>query len=201
MKSISNLILALGIISISLSACSEEETTPTPTEPTYKNLKTYEARLLGGQTNNSLGSFYSTSEDSIYFTNSADSNQSKIDLIYYFGLNSGDSSVIASPKDAVFNNTNDQNPHVKVKTWTVKNNTTFLKLGLSPSAFMALKNDSLFKSDLDSNVVATKITKLKIGDVVGFKTQAGKYGAYHVKAINNTTALTRSITIDIKIQE
>lgn len=201
MKSISNLILGIGMISISLMACSEEETTPTPTGPTYKSLMSYEARLLGGQTNSSLGSFYSTTEDSVYFTNSADSNQSKIDLIYYFGLNSGDSSVIASPKDAVFNNTNDQNPHVKVKTWTVKNNTTFLKLDLSPSEFMALKNDSLFQSDLDSNVVATKITKLKVGDVVGFKTQTGKYGAYHVRAINNNTALTRSITLDLKVQE
>lgn len=201
MKKYFKSVLALSFSIVLFSSCSEEETIPAPTGPSYKNLLSYEAKLLGGQTNSSLGSFYSVSQDSIYFTSKADSNQSKIDFIYYFGLGSGDSSVIASPKDIVFNNTPDQNPHPVVKNWTVKNNTTFLKLNISPTVFAALRNDSLFQADLDSNVVATKITKLKIGDVIGFKTQLGKFGAYHVRAINNATALSRSITVDVKVQE
>lgn len=193
------LILSLGLIT--LNSCTKEEENTKNTGPTYTTLAVYDVRLLGGQTNASLGSFYSTSEDSIYFTSAAGLNQSKIDFIYYFGSQTGDSSVIASPNDAVFNNPDDQNPHKSVKTWTVKNNTTFLKLSISESAFVNMVNDSILVNDLDSNVTATKITKLKIGDVVGFKTAAGKLGAYRVRAINNVDAVSRAITVDVKVQQ
>lgn len=193
------LILSLGLIT--LNSCTKEEDNTKNTGPTYTTLAVYDVRLLGGQTNASLGSFYSTSEDSIYFTSAAGLNQSKIDFIYYFGSQTGDSSVIASPNDAVFNNPDDQNPHKSVKTWTVKNNTTFLKLSISESAFVNMVNDSILVNDLDSNVTATKITKLKIGDVVGFKTATGKLGAYRVRAINNVDAVSRAITVDVKVQQ
>lgn len=193
------LMMSLGIIT--LSSCTKEEDDTKITGPSYTTLAVYDVRLLGGQTNASLGSFYSTTEDSIYFTTAAGLNQSKIDFIYYFGSQTGDSSVIASPKDVVFNNPDDQNPHKSVKTWTVKNNTTFLKLAITESAFTNMVNDSILVNDLDSNVTATKITKLKIGDVVGFKTAAGKLGAYRVRAINNVDAISRAITVDVKVQQ
>jgi hypothetical protein len=196
-------LLFLAITSTVLVSCTKEDDDSTPKGPSYNAITSYEVNLLGGQTNASIGSFYSTTEDSIYFTNTAGLtvNQPKIDLIYYFGSQTGDSSVIAGPKDAVFNNPDDQNPHKTVKAWTVKNNTTFLKLNISPATFMSLSNDSLFVNDLDSNVTATKITKLNVGDIIGFKTQAGKLGAYHVRSINNTDAISRAITIDVKVQE
>jgi hypothetical protein len=204
MKKSVKTLLMISLSSTLFIACTkEEDNDSTPKTITYGNLLVSEVNLLGGQTNASIGSFYSCTEDSIYFTNTAGLtlNQGKIDLVYYFGSQTGDSSVIASPKDVVFTNTDDQNPHKSIKTWTTKNNTTFLKLNISPMAFMALKNDSLFLNDLDSNVTATKITKLKVGDVVGFKTQAGKFGAYHVREINNTDAISRAIVIDVKVQE
>lgn len=200
MKNLFKPVLFLSISSILLISCTKEED-PKPTGPTYKNLVSYEAKIMGGQTNSTLGSFYSISEDSVYFKAGADLNPEKIDFIYYFGLNSGDSSVITAPSDPVFNLPSDQTPFTSVKSWTVKNNTNFLKLSLSTNTFAAMKNDSLLGTELDSNVVATKITKLKIGDIVGFKTAAGKLGAYQVKAINNSNALVRSITIDVKVQE
>lgn len=203
MKRYFKILLMVTLSSTILIACTEEEEVKTPTGPTYTTLASYEVKLLGGQTNNTLGSFYSTSEDSIYFTTGAGLtiNQPKIDFIYYFGSQTNDSSVIASPKDAVFNNPDDQNPHKTVKTWTVKNNTLFLKLNTTAAAFINMTNDSLLINELDSNVTATKITKLKVGDVVGFKTAAGKLGAYHVRAINNTDAISRAITVDVKVQE
>ncbi len=203
MKRYFKTLLLISLSSSAFVACTEEEDVKTPTGPTYTTLASYEVKLLGGQTNSTLGSFYSTSEDSIYFTTGAGLtiNQPKIDFIYYFGSQTNDSSVIASPKDAVFNNPDDQNPHKTVKTWTVKNNTLFLKLNTSAAAFMNMTNDSLLVNDLDSNVTATKITKLKVGDVIGFKTVTGKLGAYHVRAINNTDAISRAITIDVKVQE
>lgn len=196
-------LVFITLSSTILVSCTDEEDGKVPTGPSYTTLASYDVRLLGGQTNSSLGSFYSTTEDSIYFTTAAGLtvNQSKIDLIYYFGSQTGDSSVIASPKDAVFNNPDDQNPHKTVKTWTVKNNTLFLKLGIDAAMFINMVNDSLLINELDSNVTATKVTKLKIGDVVGFKTAAGKLGAYHVRAINNVDAISRAITVDVKVQQ
>ena len=193
----------ISLSSSMLVACTEEEDSKTPTGPVYTTLASYELKLLGAQTNSSLGSFYSTSEDSIYFTAGAGLiiNQPKIDFIYYFGSQTNDSSVIASPKDAEFNKTDDQNPHKSIKSWTNKNNTLFLKLNTSASAFFNMTNDSLLINELDSNVTATKITKLKVGDVVGFKTVTGKLGAYHVRAINNVDAISRAITVDVKVQE
>lgn len=200
MKKYFNQILSLSISSILLVSCSAEDE-KTPSVPTYGNLVSFEANILGGQSNNSIGSFYSISEDSVYLKSAADANPGKIDLIYYFGLSSGDSSVLCAATDPVFNLPSDQTPFTSVKNWTVKNNTNFLKLSVSENKFNSLSNDSLLLADLDSNVTATKISKLTIGDVVGFKTAAGKLGIYRVKAINNTNALTRSITIDLKVQE
>lgn len=196
-------LVFITLSSIVLVSCTDEDDEKLPTGPTYTTLASYDVRLLGGQTNSSLGSFYSTTEDSIYFTSTAGltNNQVKIDFIYYFGSQTGDSSVIASPKDAVFNNPDDQNPHKTVKTWTVKNNTLFLKLGIDAATFTNMRNDSLLINELDSNVTATKITKLKVGDVVGFKTSTGKLGAYLVRAINNVDALSRAITVDVKVQQ
>lgn len=201
MKKYLKTFLFLSISSTVLISCTKEEDKG-PTGPVYTSLVSYEVNILGAQTNGNIGSFYSISEDSIYLKAGADSNPAKIDLIYYFGNNAeGDSSVITSPSDPVFNLPSDQTPFTSVKNWTIKNNTTFLRLNVTPNEFISLKNDSLFINDLDSNVIATKINKLQVGDVVGFKTTLGKFGAYHVKAINNTNALTRSITIDLKIQE
>ncbi len=203
MKRYIKTLLMVSLSSSIFVACTEEDDTKTPTGPVYTTLASYEVKLLGGQTNSSLGSFYATSEDSIYFTAGAGLtiNQPKIDFIYYFGSQTNDSSVIASPNDVVFNKPDDQNPHKTVKTWTIKNNTLFLKLNTSPSAFINMMNDSLLINELDSNVTATKITKLKVGDVVGFKTVTGKLGAYHVRAINNVDAISRAITVDVKVQE
>lgn len=200
MKKYFKTLLFLSLSSTLFVACSKEEEKG-PTGPVYTSLVSSEVIILGGQTNSSYGSFYSISEDSVYLKANADLFPAKIDLIYYFGLNSGDSSVITSPNDGVFNLPSDQTPFPSVKSWATKNNTTFLALDINYLEFNALTNDSLFINDLDSNVTATKITKLMVGDVVGFKTASGKFGAYCVKAINNTNALTRAITIDIKVQE
>lgn len=200
MKNIYKPILLISIVSTLFISCAKEEV-KAPTGPVYTALISHSMNVLGAQTNLNIGSFYSTAYDSVFFRAQADTNQSKIDLIYYFASQSTDSFVIASPKNSIFNASTDQNPQVNVKTWTVKNNTTFLKLNISPSTFNNLTTDSLFQNDLDSNVVATNALDLKIGDVIGFKTATGKLGAFHVRARNFGTALTRSMTIDVKIQQ
>lgn len=200
MKKTAIKLFSLLAISSVLVACTEEET-PAPTGPVYKDLESFQANLLGGQTNPNLGSFYSVSEDSIYFTARANQKQSFIDLIYYFGSQTNDSSVIASPSDPVFNNVQDQNPHFSVKSWTVKNNTTFLTTDLTPSEFIALSNDSLLSAEMSGTLTATKVTKLQVGDVVGFKMANGRLGIFHVSDLNNVNGLTRAITIDVKVQK
>lgn len=193
--------LLFSFSAIVLSACSEEEEPKGPSGPVYTELKTYSSITLGSQVNAALGSFYSVSEDSIYFTAGANLNTSKIDFIFYYDTQNTDTFVIASPKDPIFGLPDDQVPHKSVKGWAIKNNTTFLKLSIDGNTFNGLKNDSLLQNDLDSNVVETNIPVLKVGDVVGFKTELGKLGIYHVKAINNTSSTTRSITFDVKVQQ
>ncbi len=201
MKKYFKSILFLSLSSTLFISCSKDEEKG-PTGPVYTNLVSSEVIILGGQTNSSYGSFYSISEDSVYLKANADLNPAKIDFIYCFLSNvAGDSSIITAPSDPIFNLPSDQTPFLSVKNWAVKNNTTFLQLDINSLEFNALTNDSLFINDLDSNVIATKSTKLMVGDVVGFKTASGKFGAYCVKAINNTNVQTRSITLDLKIQE
>ncbi len=188
-------------LSVFIVSCSENDEVPEPKGPVYVDLVTYQAKLLGGQTNPSLGSFYSVSEDSIYLTSRANVKQEYIDLIYYFGSQTGDSSVIASPSDIVFNNVQDQNPHFAVKSWTDRNVTSFLKLNINQSTFNGLGNDSILQANLTDTTLLSKATKLKVGQVYGFKLETGKLGMFYVKEIDNTNALTRSITIDIKVQK
>ncbi len=83
----------------------------------------------------------------------------------------------------------------------MKNNTTFLATDLTEAEFIALANDSMLTADMSGTLTATKAAKLIEGDVIGFKLSNGRLGLFHVKDIENNNALTRAITIDIKVQK
>ncbi len=198
------LLLSLMAVSVLIfSACSEDEDEPQPSGPNYAEVNTYTARLLGGQSNSTLGSFYSTSEDSVYFTSRAAEKQEMIDFIFYFGGQSTDSSTIASPSDVVFQNPNETNPHPSVRGWIQNNATTFKATPFSASQFINTLNDSLIIQGYDSTLTTslTKTTRLKAGEVYAFKTQAGKKGLFHVSAISGDAATNRAVTINVKVQK
>ncbi len=202
MKKNFKLLLFIGLaISVGFTSCSEEEeTTPTPTPVTYGQINTYSARLLGGQTTDSAGSFFSTSSGFVIRSVDAGASttlQGSIDLVYFYG--STNLASIGAPNDATValahaNNTTLQN-------WTIKNNTKFVATALTPATFTASLNDSLIKSIDTATISATLVPQLTVGKVVAFKTAAGKYGLYHVAAIEGTDGTNRTITIDVKVQK
>lgn len=194
------IIVASGCVL--LSACSKnDDKDNTPKGPVYTAVNSYEVRVLGSQTNLTTGSFYSTTEDSVYLKDRAGEKSQKVDLVYYFYGPSGDSSALAAPADPIFSSSGEQYPHPTVKTWTKRNATRFIKTGVSLTEFAAISNDSIFQAYADSSFIATKMVKLQTDDIIAFKTEAGKIGMYRVRAINLADAVSRAITIDVKISK
>lgn len=202
MKKNFKLLLLVGLaVSIGFTSCSEdEETTPTPTPVTYGQINTYSAKLLGGQNNATLGSFFSTSTGTVIGSVDAGASttlQSSVDLVYFFGTTNGAS--IGAPNDATVATAHTGS--TSLPNWTIKNATKFVATSLTPANFIASMNDSLIKTIDTATISATLVPQLTVGKIVAFKTAAGKYGIYHVAAIGGTTGSDREITIDVKVQK
>jgi hypothetical protein len=203
MKKNFKLLLLVGLaVSIGFTSCTddEEDVTPTPTLVTYGQINTYSAKLMGGQTTSSAGSFFSTSTGLVISSVDAGASttiQSSIDLVYFYG--SSNLATIGAPNDATVGVAHANN--TSLGNWTVKNATKFVATNLTPANFIASSNDSLIKTIDTSTVSASLIPQLTVGKIVAFKTAAGKYGLYHVAAIAGTDGTNRTITIDVKVQK
>lgn len=201
MKKNLKLFLLVGLVaSVGFTSCSEDEETVTPTPTTYGSINSYSAKLLGGQNNLTIGSFFATDSGSVISSTAASASvatQGRIDLVYFYGTSNQAS--IGAPNDTVVAVAH--NGSTSLPNWTTKNATKFYATSLSASAFTSSNNDSLIKS-IDATLYTSSLTNmLTVGKVVAFKTAAGKYGLYHVSAIGGTTGSDRSITIDVKVQK
>lgn len=165
-------------------------------------ISTYSARILGAQFNNTVGSFLSTSNGTVYSKTDAKTNASLIDFVYsYRGGNM--LAFIAAPSDTII----DKTVNIKAESWSVYNSTMFKASTLSATDFDAIANDGMF-SDV-TGFTGTKALNLAVGNVVYFKTAAGKLGVFKVKSINKGTSgmddiqkhQSGSIDIDVKVQK
>ncbi len=206
MKKITLSFLALLSIAIVYSSCSEDEKEPTPSGPQYGEVSSFGTVVLKGRNNpSSLAglSFLDASTGSTFTIDSATEVQNKVDMVYYFGSTSGDSTTIASPNATVFANpiTSD-NPWEQLLAWTVKNDTKFKVItdSVTHTEVDDALNDSLILK-YANNLTSSSITKLELDDIVVFKTATGKKGIYVVESIDGTNALSRSVTIAVKIQK
>lgn len=158
---------------------------------------TYSAKLLGGQSNATQGSFFNSSEGLVYNQANAKTNSGKVDILYFYGATN--MATIASPDDAdaatIYNNSS-----TGIQTWTTKNATKFKATTVTATEF-----DGITAKD-DSKIVAaaagaadTKSNKLASGSVFAFVTAAGKKGLIKVTAVSGTQ--DGSITIDVKVQK
>lgn len=202
MKKNIKLFLLVGLaISIGFTSCTEdEEITPTPTPVTYGQINSYTAKMLGGQLNATLGSFFSTSTGTVVSSVDAGASttlQSSVDLVYFYGTNN--KATIGAPNDDTVALAH--SGRTTLTNWTIKNATKFVATSLTPANFVASLNDSLIKTIDSTTITASYIPQLTVGKVVAFKTAAGKYGLYHVSAIEGTTGADRSITINVKVQK
>ncbi|PKP52037.1 MAG: hypothetical protein CVT92_10820 [Bacteroidetes bacterium HGW-Bacteroidetes-1] len=122
-----------------------------------------------GSFNDAVGSFYSTSTEEVFTVSGAFDNQAKVDIIFFKGVTYV--NALAAPDDADVNTTI---PTFQLNTWTTKNQTRFIKSEMTAAAFDAIGTTYDFP---DFGVAASsKATLLVNGDVVYFKTQAGKRG-------------------------
>ena len=102
----------------------------------------------------------------------------------------------------------DPTVNIKAENWTKYNSTKFKLSSLSASDFDAINDDLSFS--FGESLTETNVLNLKVGNVVYFKTEAGKLGVFKVKAINVGTTLNKddiqkyqdgSIEIDVKVQK
>lgn len=197
--------MLMGLTTVSvMSSCQKDEEEPTPVTPvTYGSITKYNTKLMGGQTNTTVGSFFSTETGMVYgeATAGADvSIQRVIDLVYFFGTTNH--ATIAAPSDSTAQEAHNQsNGTDELKNWTVKNATTFKTTTLSAADFVASANDSLAITALSGGATLSKVNELVAGQVVAFQTAKGKKGLFHVVSIDGQTGLDRSITINVLVQQ
>lgn len=157
----------------------------------------YTTVLMGGQDNPTLGSFYSSSSNTVYLSAAAKTNAANVDFCYFYGVTN--LATLCAPANADAATVFDSSTN-GVATWSVRNATKFVA---STIDFANLSETT------DVSGVAfgteTKANSLAVGDVVAFQTVAGKLGFVKVTVITLGTDGTNqyddgSVTIEVKVQ-
>lgn len=178
------------------------------TEATAGEINTYTAVLMGGQENPNHGSFYSTGNDSVMIMGIANlaQNQSKVDMIFYYGENNHNSIVAPSstqlsqvPAFAYILDAENLNH------WAVTNQTKLKLVSGITWAWADVTNDALITANA-ANLTEMNVNLLAANDIVAFETATtstnpGKLGLFKVVSITGDDPATRAITIEVKIQK
>lgn len=157
-------------------------------------LNSYDQRLMGAQNNGNYGSFYSTSQDSVYFaTNFNEANDIHIDFIYFYG--STNSATIAAPADPTMQ---DFSQTYGAASWDDRNETKFVEVtSASFSNFQTTADLEGYRTQLEGSS-QTKANQLSTSSVYAFLTEGGKIGAF---AVNNTDSQQGGyIDISVKVE-
>jgi len=162
----------------------------------FGNINYFSSVEMGAQ-NNTLGSFYSLTEDSVYQLNYAFSNQNKIDLCYFYDLIDTDENTIASP-GANIDASVYPGPY-ELLNWTTRRTTRFKTVNISETDFLNANNDSLLIAAHGQSDGNRKAKNLQNGNIFAFKNEDGKIGLFKVNSVVGTAA--GIINISIKVQE
>jgi hypothetical protein len=150
---------------------------------------------MGGQTNNSFGSFLDPAlgATGLMKYNEANDAPANVHLIYYYGANN--KATFSAPSDIDI-----KEIFQTVSTWNPRNATLFKKTGMSASDF-----DNIDPSDatvidqqcaMSTGGFGSKVTQLKVDDVIAYRKQDGShYALLKVTAI--TVGSAGSITFDM----
>ncbi|GAB1418512.1 hypothetical protein MASR2M12_12770 [Bacteroidales bacterium] len=122
-----------------------------------------------GSYNDAIGSFYGTTNETVYTIAQAFQNQALVDIIFFKGATNA--NTLAAPDDADANSINDYN----LVNWTKKNKTRFILTTMTAAEFDAIGTIYQFPEFVAANAT-TKVNNLAAGNVVYFKTEAGKHG-------------------------
>jgi hypothetical protein len=148
--------------------------------------------VLLGSFNDVNGSFYNTTENTVYTISAAKANQAKVDLLFYFGADH--KNTLAAPNDP---DVNAEITTFQLNTWTTKNATKFIKGAVTAAQFDAIVDDFNFPT-FDESSALSYADKLVDGDVVFFKTVTGKLG---LAKVVDLTARGDQGTFDFIIEE
>ncbi len=135
-------------------------------------LRKSEEFLLGHVNDLAAGSFYSATEDEVYFVNNVQDNVDKVDLVFFMGVQN--KNTLASPDDEDLHTV-----YPSMLEWTVHNATRLFKTDMTAAEFDALEGLYVFPEYED---LETKANHLENGDVVYFVTASGKQG--YVKVVD-----------------
>lgn len=172
---------------------TESKTISVPAAPVAGGIISYTAKLFGGQSNPSAGSFFNANTGDILTTSQATAAQSSVDLVFAYGM--VNANYFAAPNDAVISDS-----HSTITSWTTKNATKLKTTSLTAAQFTAVADDATIVTEA-TGAADTKVSSLAVGQVFAFETVGGKKGLVHVSAIGGTTAADRSITVNIKVQD
>ena len=137
----------------------------------------YTGKTLGAE-GNTNGHYFSASSGNVFQDATAKDSSAVVDFLYY---NEGSATLAAPYNNAAQNVYN--TPPFAIASWTFKNDTRF-KLG--QAADYALDTNSGIAAAYNENTTggANRISSLAQGDVVLFKTGAGKYGVLQITQIS-----------------
>lgn len=157
-------------------------------------LSSYSAvMILVPSTDKMSKTFYSSSDNTLYSRTDADnssSTQSKIDFAYYYGVSNHASITSPYGMPTVIQN---------LAGWSVKNNTMLGLTTLTSANFDAADNAAVVSAN--SSATMSTVTTLIAGDVLAFKTVAGKMGLIRVSDIKGTYNDGDYMKIDVKVQK
>jgi hypothetical protein len=133
------------------------------------------SEVLMGSFNDPAGSFYSTTEEAVYRVAEAKERQDKIDFIFFRGETQLNQNTFAAPDDEAVNTIET----FQLNEWTTKNQTRFMMSQMTAAEFDAIGEFHIFP---EFTGTLTRANQLQNGNVVYFRTEAGKHG--YIKVID-----------------
>ena len=160
---------------------------------TAGDITTYADVLLGSYDNATYGSSFASSTGVIYKIADAKLNSSKVDWIYFYGVSN--LATLAAPDDAdaatIYTGVNG------LSSWTTRNATKFMKV-----TTQVIWDNITDDSQITALAAASNLSKanlIQTGNILAFKTAAGKLGLIKINAI--TPGAAGSISYSVKVQK
>jgi hypothetical protein len=157
-------------------------------------INSFPMKILGSY-DSQTGSSFASIDGSVYTLAEAFAHQASVDFLYWWG--SSTHATIGAPDDAnanlVYTGANG------LPNWTTKNATRFVSTTVSVAEFDAIQDGNVLATLAAGATTETRMGSLIVDNVLGFKTQTGKYGLIKVTDINDGAA--GDITIDVKVQQ
>lgn len=129
-----------------------------------------------GSFNDPIGSFFNTTDGLVYTVSQAKQNQAKVDFLFFKGVTN--QNTIAAPDDPDANTIQT----FQLNEWTTKNPTRFYLINMTAAEFDAIGQLHIFPQ-FNTQQASSKANMLQVGNVIFFKTAAGKLGYIRVKDI------------------